>query len=330
VSVALAPELALVLGFHGVVERIEQPSIQVNQLELAEFERIVDRVRAEYDVVALDDVAEALAGGGKLPQDAVALTFDDAYRSVLEVVDPVLQRHGLPYAVFVPSALVDSGARMPTYTMRVALAMTDRPSVQLPGRRRPYKLGTRKERTVAAGAAAEALRSLPQPDVADALVSLRALLSEEQWRELDARFASEQLLGWDELGALAARGVTIGSHTCDHVVLHGRQSRGEIRVQVTASKSAIEERLQMACRHFCYPHGTPADISRAAVLAVEEAGYSTAFMNVGGPVRDGMLAELLPRMPVTASDPGQALSARRHVSEGKWYLRIRAELAPGD
>jgi peptidoglycan/xylan/chitin deacetylase (PgdA/CDA1 family) len=48
------------------------------------------------------------AGAGK----RVAVTFDDAYRSVLELALPILDRFGLPGTVFVPTAHVDSEAPM--------------------------------------------------------------------------------------------------------------------------------------------------------------------------------------------------------------------------
>jgi peptidoglycan/xylan/chitin deacetylase (PgdA/CDA1 family) len=44
---------------------------------------------------------EALAG--EAPERAVILTFDDAYRSVLELAKPILDRHGMRASVFVPT-----------------------------------------------------------------------------------------------------------------------------------------------------------------------------------------------------------------------------------
>ncbi len=322
-----APQVAVVLSFHGVVERIEHPEIQVNHVDLESFERIVELVRERYEVVSLDDIAAAVRGEASLPADAAALTFDDAYRSVLELADPLLS--GLPYAVFVPSGLIDSGSRVPTYVMRTALAFTEEPSVRLPGRRRPFKLRTTDDRERAAGHAAELLRSLPRPEVEDVLLRLRQLLPAERWAEVDAAFASEALLGWDELRSLAARGVVVGSHTRDHAVLHQRQDADEIVAQVRSSKAAIEDRLSVACRHLCYPHGHPSDVSRKAVEAAREAGYSSAFMNVGGPVREGMDPLLLPRIAIAGSAPDAALAERVQLSHSKWYREAAAELGLG-
>lgn len=328
VRAPLGAEVALVLALHGVVERIEDPVVQVNQLELAAFQRLVDAVRTRYEVVTLDDVAAALAGEGALPERALALTFDDGYRSVAEIVHPLLERHGLPYAVFVAPGLVESRARLATYVMRAALELTNEREVRLAGRR-PLRLRSADEREAAAGRAARALRELPQPEAEAVVAELRALLSEAEWREADRRFGSEELMDWAELRRLTAEGVTVGSHTYDHVVLHARQPVEEIERQVRLSKQSLEERLGLPCRHFAYPHGTPRDLCPVAVGAVTAAGYSTGLMNVGGPVRHGMAPVLLPRMPVTASLPDEALDARRQLSHSKWYARTAPELGVG-
>lgn len=44
---------------------------------------------------------DALAG--RAPDRAVILTFDDAYRSVLELAKPILDRHGMRASVYVPT-----------------------------------------------------------------------------------------------------------------------------------------------------------------------------------------------------------------------------------
>jgi len=57
-----------------------------------------------FRVVPLFSLVEALQAGGPLPDRAVAITFDDGYRSIYETAYPMLRERGLPFTVFVNSA----------------------------------------------------------------------------------------------------------------------------------------------------------------------------------------------------------------------------------
>ncbi len=60
-------------------------------------------------VIALPSLLERLAGGAPLPDRAVAVTIDDAYRSVHDVAWPMLADAGIPFTVFVATDPVDEG-----------------------------------------------------------------------------------------------------------------------------------------------------------------------------------------------------------------------------
>lgn len=60
------------------------------------FESHVSSFARNYDVVSLADVVS----GDPLPRRPLLITFDDAYRSVLEAAGPVLRSHSLPSVLF--------------------------------------------------------------------------------------------------------------------------------------------------------------------------------------------------------------------------------------
>jgi peptidoglycan/xylan/chitin deacetylase (PgdA/CDA1 family) len=109
--VLLAPPVvadsgAVVLMYHRFGEdRFPSTSIRVEQFE-AHLQHLRD---GGYTVVPLTDVLDALAGGRSLPCRAVAITIDDAYRSVYDVAFPLLAEHGFPFTVFVATDPVDQG-----------------------------------------------------------------------------------------------------------------------------------------------------------------------------------------------------------------------------
>jgi peptidoglycan/xylan/chitin deacetylase (PgdA/CDA1 family) len=65
-----------------------------------EFEAQMAYLARHREVVSLDRVVELQVTGAR---PAVAITFDDGYKSVLRMAGPVLKRHGFSATVFVPT-----------------------------------------------------------------------------------------------------------------------------------------------------------------------------------------------------------------------------------
>jgi len=66
--------------------------------------------QAGFEVVGLQELVDAVAAGGPLPDRAAAITFDDGYRSIYEAAWPLLKRRGWPFTVFVNPAPHDNGS----------------------------------------------------------------------------------------------------------------------------------------------------------------------------------------------------------------------------
>jgi biofilm PGA synthesis lipoprotein PgaB len=75
------------------------PEVFASHLELLE--------QGGYQVVALERIVNTLIAGDELDSKWVAITFDDAYRSVLTEAFPLLKRRGWPFTVFVSTDFID-------------------------------------------------------------------------------------------------------------------------------------------------------------------------------------------------------------------------------
>ena len=110
VSIAPPDRHPLVIGYHRVVEDMagaastDMPTLLTSR-EM--FERHIDWIGRHFEFVSLDEIGDHVDRGVPFPRPVAAITFDDGYRDVYEHALPVLQRKGIPAAMFVVTELVN-------------------------------------------------------------------------------------------------------------------------------------------------------------------------------------------------------------------------------
>ena len=100
-------EHAVILLYHHVSE--ETPtSTSVTPNQFAAHLEFIDQ--HGYEVLDLTTMLQDLAAGKPVAKNAVAITFDDGYVSVLQHAAPMLAQRDWPFTVFVSTAQVGQGA----------------------------------------------------------------------------------------------------------------------------------------------------------------------------------------------------------------------------
>ncbi len=92
---------SVVLCYHAVAPVPAGAPLRHTFVPLELFERQMEFLAGQRRVVGLDEI---VAGPPESGPPRVAITFDDAYRSVLTRAAPVLERHGFGATVFAPTA----------------------------------------------------------------------------------------------------------------------------------------------------------------------------------------------------------------------------------
>lgn len=108
VSPLHAADHAVVLLYHHV----DAQGPDSTSVTPALFARHLDYLaQGGYTVLPLGRIVRALASGVELPDKTVAITFDDAYHSILDQAAPMLKKHGWPFTIFVSTQAIDAGYR---------------------------------------------------------------------------------------------------------------------------------------------------------------------------------------------------------------------------
>ena len=105
-SPGLAADHAVVLLYHHV-SNDTPASTSVSPSVFEEHLEYLDE--HEFTVWPLSRILDALASGRAIPENTVAITFDDAYRSVYTEAFPRLRQRKWPFTVFVGTEAIDRG-----------------------------------------------------------------------------------------------------------------------------------------------------------------------------------------------------------------------------
>ncbi|WP_188052307.1 polysaccharide deacetylase family protein [Aureimonas fodinaquatilis] len=130
------------------------------------------------------------------------------------------------------------------------------------------------------------------------------------------------LMSFSELREIQTGGITIGSHSISHRSF-GQLSRDEALQELVESKSVLENELGVAINSFAYPFGTKKDITPQVVACVREAGYTTAFSSLHGPIVSGSASQdllNLPRVKVESGDPAWLFPALCDGAMDGWRI----------
>jgi peptidoglycan/xylan/chitin deacetylase (PgdA/CDA1 family)/glycosyltransferase involved in cell wall biosynthesis/SAM-dependent methyltransferase len=269
----------------------------------AVFREHMAYVRDHFSPIGLDDLVRA-AATGRIPEGAVAITFDDGYFDALTVASPILEEFGLPATFFVNTDRLDEPhERWWDILERVLLSDIPAPpelATTVDGRVLRIPTKTARERCDAL----ELLNRTAWPMDAAARQALVDHVLAWSGTLASAR-ATHRVLTTDEVRTLASRpGHTIGAHTVHHLALTTQSSETKRR-EVVESKDALERALQRPVTLFAYPYG---DFDGELVRTVGEAGFHTAVTVEAGLVSAGVNRLLLPRCEITPSHRGEAFA----------------------
>jgi len=242
-----------------------------------QFRRQLETVARHFQVIGIDELCRAL-DGGPLPPNPALITFDDGYRSCLEVAAPILRQVGLRAVFFMATSFISE--RRLYWWERIAYlvrkAPVERVSLTYP---EPREIELR-----APGGARKLLRTVkdtPGLDVERFLTELTRAARIDWDPGIERRLADELIMTWDQVRALAATGMDIESHTRRHRVLDTVRP-DELADELAGSRADLERELGRPVRAIAYPVGRPVAHLPHIRDALTAAGYQVGFTNGSG------------------------------------------------
>jgi peptidoglycan/xylan/chitin deacetylase (PgdA/CDA1 family) len=279
----------LILTYHRIAdEPVDYFRLAVSPARFEEQLEVLRRTR--HPLPLAEFVRELVAG--RLPPNAVALTFDDGYVDNLVAGKPRLAAADVPATVFLATGYIDrpepfwweelarlvlleSGPQSFELVIRGETMQFDF-GIETPAR----KDGTTRAASLARRHAAlwnlrQTLKLLEEEERRALMVKIRSVFAGRDYGSSLGR-----AMTGEEVRALVTDGlVTIGAHTVTHPVLTGLGAAACHR-EISGSKLACEALIGAPVVSFAYPYG---DFDAKAREAVKTAGFTFACSTQHGP-----------------------------------------------
>jgi len=209
----------------------------------------------------------------------VCLTFDGIYKDFAEFAYPVLSRHRVPFAVYVPTAFPDGIGEAWWIALEQVISREPRVSLVVGRDERHFSVRGVSEKNQLYDYLAHWMRSLPPADLSAAIKDLCTRYAVDL-----GKTSREISLSWVDLSKIAADPLaTIGCATVNFPILSNVKDHDALR-EMTMGKAVLESALQRDVRHFAYPFGDRGTFERRHMAMAEEAGFESAVSSVSGVV----------------------------------------------
>lgn len=311
------PPQPLILMYHRVTEdRFDPWGLTVSA------EHFADQVRWLADErlpLPLDEFA-TLHKRSALPDQAVAVTFDDAYSCTATIAAPLLEQIGVPATIFLPPELIERGEPFWWDELEMIVVGHEGETLRLGGE--DFPLGKRSGRDsrweVGAPPASDRqrafhalwarLRPLPPAEQRAAMAQLR-----EQSRSALQLPESKRPMTPEQVRKTASDRIAFGSHALTHPWLPSLDHLSKTR-EIGESRERCAALTGSAPTTFAYPYG---DRDEDSERLVEQAGFLCACTTEARPVGVGSRQFALPRIAVAdVSARSLARAIRSHQRAG--------------
>jgi peptidoglycan/xylan/chitin deacetylase (PgdA/CDA1 family) len=242
------------------------------------FTEQMDYLAHSYNILSLDDAVARLVHRD-VPENAVAITFDDGYRDNYVNAFPILQRLSIPATIFLATDAINGNTSLWHDRVFTAFRETQQKELRgyLPGvGTSVYPLKTVLDKLAAQRRVLAYLRTLGGGDRDHWIGRLVEQLGVDEERQRPGL-----MLSWSEVREMQGQGIRFGSHTMSHPVL-STLTPERMCWEISGSKKVIEDQLGIDVSAFAYPNGNQADFTQATKNILRECGYCCAVTTIFG------------------------------------------------
>jgi len=270
-----------VLAYHRIVSdeifAAHDAKIAVST-SVSNFKQQMQFIQQHFSLISMETLQLFLQGNCELPPRPALITFDDGYQDVLTQAMPILEQFKIPATVFLATEYMGTERMFLWDRATYCFEQTLLQAAKLPllGECTWETLAQREQLLK------QWLAESKRCSDSERQAATHALEQVLQVQCPAKNKGGTAFLTWNQIRSLVEKGVSFGSHTCNHPILT-KITRQQLSDELVLSKKKIEQEIKQDVLSFAYPNGLAGDFNRQIIDLLKELGYQCAFTLLAGP-----------------------------------------------
>ncbi|MEP7263541.1 MAG: polysaccharide deacetylase family protein [Bacteroidota bacterium] len=270
-----------VLLYHRITDIPTDP--QLLAVHPDNFNRHLATLKAEYNLLTIDEFKDHLLNKKKFPKNSVVITFDDGYADNYIEALPLLKTYNAQALFYIATGTLNTSTEFWWDAVeRIILLSTAQPTEKtLTIGERTFSLYVNDKDAALKlyDSLLPVLRNMPSYERETYIARLAKLFNSETGR------LSHRAMTFDELKKMhASSNAVIGAHTHLHPSL-GALNYEQQLIEIKESKDILEKILQTTITHFSYPFGTSHDYNNHTLDICRSLQFQLVAANIPELVR---------------------------------------------
>ena len=294
--------------YHYTRDLVNSRYPKIKGLDLPLFRQQLDYFEANFHVVTMEQVIEAVNFGGTLPSKALLLTFADGYIDNFTVAMPLLQERHMQGSFFIPGKTIMKNVLLDVNKIHFILASADihvilqdllKKMDDYRGVEYDYPANDELLEQYAVASRLDSKEIIFVKRILQTVLpeGLRHQIASELFEKYlglpEDKFARELYMNHDQIRFMKTAGMFIGFHGYDHYWL-ANLSEEEMRRDIDRGLESIGDYIDLSNWVINYPYGNYSDsVCQYAVSKGAKVGLTTE-VRIAQPGVDNAL--MLPRL----------------------------------
>jgi len=237
------------------------------------FQVEMEWLKKETRIISEEELIDVLYHKKKFNTLCSMVTLDDGYVDNYDIAFPILKKLSIPAIYFIPTKNINERSLGWWDIVAYLVKNTQLRKVRF---REKQLLLTDKKKVIA-----ELNHELKEMETSRVDGYLEELSGRLNVRIPSLEVQGRELMTWEQIKEVSENGMTIGSHTHDHLIL-SRQTLSDLRYQVKKSKDILEEKLGRNIRSLAYPMGGYEHFDKETIEITQSLGFKLGFSFLTG------------------------------------------------